>query len=155
MLSVYDLYDLHAVFVNFRQFPDYKLNEAVLLNVIDVINDRQNTIQLNQFRSSLSNIPSLSEEELYEFVFHNNVYTYIPTILKDDYALKVLIESCICLLSAVKEKNRDKIIDLSDCLHNLPIYIAENNYTIPKKFWRREVRYYRKRWDNKFLIHLI
>jgi hypothetical protein len=151
MLSIYDLYDLHAIFVNIRHFPDYELNETVLLNVIDVLNDQQNTMQFNQFRLSLGNIPSLKDEELYKFVFHKNVYTYYPTVLKDDYIHKVLIESCNSLLNAVKEKIRDKIVDLADCLHNLPIYIVENNLSIPKKYWR-EVKYYRKKWDKKFLL---
>ncbi len=152
MLSVYDLYDLHAVFVNIRQFPDDELNEAVLLNVIEVLTESRNTHQLNKFRLSLSNIPSLKEKELYKFVFYNNVYTFFPKTLNDAYVYKILIEACNCLLKAVMEKYREKVVDLADCLHNLPIYIAENNLSIPKKFWRREVKYYRKKWDKEFLF---
>jgi hypothetical protein len=151
MLSVYDLYDLHAILVNIRHYPDYEMNEEILLNVINVLSERQNIIKINQFRLSLANIPSLKEEELYKFVFHNNVYTYFPTILKDDYIHRVLIESCCCLLNAIKEKNMDKILNLSNCLHNLPIYIVENNLSIPKHFWKREVKYYRTKWDSNFL----
>ena len=54
--------------------------------------------------------------------------------------------------NVVAEGSLERIIDLADCLHNLPIYISENKSIIPKMFWKNEVALYRKKWDEDFLV---
>ena len=150
MLWIYDLYDLHRIFANIRFSPDYKLNGDVLSKVINVLENRHNDHDLNQFRRALQKINSL-DKKLYGFSFVENEYTYFPSGLKSENTYIILIKSCEYLLKAIKEGNKDKIIDLADCLHNLPTMIAEHHLTIPDFFWKREVRHYREKWDKGFL----
>ena len=151
MLNVYDLYDLHAIFVNIRFLPNYELNEKILSSVIEVLKNRCNN-DFNQFRMAINKINSLNKE-LYRFAFVENTYTYFPYALKNERVYNLLIEACECLSNAVRESNTQKVYDLADCLHNLPIFIIDNNFSVPKKYWRNEVSYYREKWDNNFLSH--
>ena len=149
MLISYDLYDLSAIFLNVREFPDYELNSEVLSRCISVLSDRSNPQELNQFRTALCLIPLLDTEK-FNFVFTKNVYVYFPTLLKTESIYGLLIEACKCLLKAIQENNKEKVVDLADCLHNLPIMIANNNSVVPKSFWTF-IKYYREKWDKDFL----
>lgn len=120
--------------------------------MIDVLNISQNQYEINQFRITLRKRTALDEEELYKFVFCSNEYTYFPVSLQDEHVHDILLNSCHYLLKAVEENNIEKIKALANCLHNLPIYIVENKHSIPKDFWKREVNYYRKKWDSTFLM---
>ncbi len=153
MLHVYDLYDLSKIFVYIREYPEYKLNGEIVSAVINVLENRQNNHEFNQFRIELQKIPSL-DREMYKFAFVENKYTYLPSSLKNEYIYLVLIECCNCLLEAVQENKEEKIWALADCLHNLPIFIVENKFTIPKDYWKHEVTYYRKNWDKNFLVKI-
>lgn len=153
MLSFYELYDLHAIFVGIRFSPMNAINEDILLSVIDVLKNRHNSDELNQFRVALQAISSRDTEVLYNFSLVENKYCYFPLpFLKDEKIYLLLIKACEKLLEAVNEKNQEKIYDLADCLHELPIFLSENRYTIPKKYWKNEIKYYRKKWDKTFLI---
>lgn len=150
MLNIYDLYDLSAIFKTIRAFPEYELNEQVILKIIFVLENGQESSDTNQFRTALRSIHSLDKDKFY-FVDVENVYVYFPAFLKDEFVYKVLIEACKVLLEEVKQKEKNKIEDLADCLHNLPILIVNNAFTIPKSFWEHEVKHYRDRWDKNFL----
>ena len=150
MLSIYDLYDLSAIFKNIRAFPEYESNNEVLLKTINVLESRLENHDMNQFRGALRSINSLDKEK-YHFAYVDNVYVYFPAFLKEKHIYILLIECCECLLKAIEEKNTEKIADLADCLHNLPTLIADNSFSIPKNFWKNEMKYYRKKWDKNFL----
>ncbi len=153
MLNFYELYDLHSIFVGIRSSPNNAINNEVLLSVINVFKNRHNNHEPNQFRLALQPISALDIEDLYNFSLVENKYVYFPLpFLKNEKIYLVLIKACEQLLETVNEKNTEKIYDLADCLHNLPIFITENKYTIPKKYWKNEVKYYRKKWDKTFLI---
>lgn len=138
MLSVYDLYDLGAVFKNIRAFPDYSMNALVMLKSIAVLNDRENN-NFNQFRTAISSIPSI-DSEMYYFVFVKNVYVYFPTLVKNESVYQILLRSCELLYDAIMENNRQKVMDLADCIHNLPVIIVEANFKIPKSFYCKNRR---------------
>ena len=150
MLSIYDLYDLHSIFTCIRFRPDYELNGLIMSKASEVLNNRYSNSECNQFRIAIRSIDNL-DYELYRFSSTDNVYTYFPSLLKDEKIYILLVESCECLSEAINDGNKEKIIDLADCLHNLPIIIVENNHSIPKHYWENEVKYYRKKWDNDFL----
>ncbi|HHU56537.1 MAG TPA: hypothetical protein GXZ48_07620 [Acholeplasmataceae bacterium] len=151
MLNIYDLYDIHAILINIRQNPEYELNKEVITKTINVLKNWQNNQKMNQIRTALQSISSL-DIEAYNFVYVNNMYTYFPSYLKNENIYIMLIEALECLLIAIEEKNIEKIIDLADCLHNLPIYLVENHFFVPKEYWNCEVKYYRKKWDKNFLV---
>ncbi len=153
MLCLYDLYDLHSIFIGVRTSPHNEINIEIMSRVIGVLKNRFNDDGINQFRIALRPINSLDREGLYRFTLIDNVYCYFPLpFLKDEKIYLLLIKACEHLLKAICEKNEEKIYDLADCLHNLPIIIAENKYSIPKKYWKNEVQYYRSKWEKDFLI---
>ncbi|MBQ7821944.1 MAG: hypothetical protein IJ391_06665 [Clostridia bacterium] len=150
MLSVYDLYDLSAVYKLIRYFPQYELNIIILEKVLEVLRCKDNTISHNQFRTVLSEIPFLDRER-FEFVYTNNVYTYFPSLLKDELAYKVLIEATEKLKESIVSNNTQFTIELADCLHDLPPDIVENQMKIPKQYWKREFAAIRRKWDKTFV----
>ena len=85
-------------------------------------------------------------------MFIENYYTYYPSFLKNEYIYSILSAALKELLIALNEGNLEKIADLADCLHDLPIIIVENNYSIPKKFWKVFIKSYRNKWNKIFLI---
>ena len=152
MFDIYDLYDLYAVFLNIRYLPEYELNSEILSKTIEVIkNESENSISnKNSIRKALCVIDGI-DKDLYKFCFVNNVYTYTPFLIKDVRLYLLLCKACNNLLDAVFNKDYEKVYDLSDCLHNLPILITENFNKVPKSFWKNEIGSYRKKWDKYFL----
>jgi hypothetical protein len=154
MVTAYDLYDLHIIFAMIRFAPEYGLNNEIMIKVINVLERKHDSIAGgNQFRKILRSIPELNKET-FKFAFVDNLYVYYPLpsmTLRNEYIYEVLTESCKSLLAAIEEKNIDKTRALAECLHNLPTDIVENKHTIPKTFWKREVKYYRDMWDRDFL----
>lgn len=156
MLSVYDLYDLHAILVRIRFSPEDAVNYDIMLKVIDVLTDNHNNFDncdSNQFRFAIQSIKRLEKNDLYDFAYVENKYSYFPLPpLKDERIYAVLIRSCKELLFAIEKNEKEQVLDLSDCLHNLPVFIVENKFTIPKHFWKKEIKHYRKKWNNRFLV---
>lgn len=152
MFTVYDLFDLHFIIVMVRSSPEDKENPEILSKVRDVISDYKKSQHHNVFRKALQTIPSLKGKAGYDFVFTENTYTYYPNgFLKDEEIYRLLYKALSELKNVTEEGNREKIYDLADCLHNLPVMIAENRYSVPKSFLKNEVSYYCKKWDSSFL----
>ncbi len=153
MLQCYDLYDLHAVFVNIRSCPDYPLNESVLNKILSVLNDQENNHDINQIRKAIQPLLLLDDKGIYQFANTENKYSYFPhPTIKDNNIYDFLIIVCQALLQAVKKSTNEQITDMADCFHNLPIQITENKNMIPLRFWKNEVKCYRKKWDKQFLM---
>ncbi len=151
MIILYDLYDMYAVFANIRSHPENPINEKAVSLILDFINGRAAGGEINGLRTAIAEFIAMDSEGVYAFVETQNVYTYIGSILKDEYIYAVLSAACEELLKVIKTQNTAQIADLADCLHNLPIMLAENNYKIPRRFWKNEVTLYRKTWNKDFL----
>ena len=152
MLSVYDLYDMSAIYKIIRAYPTYELNSSVLEKLLLVLKNNDSRYEYNQIRTSLSMISNLDTEKFF-FVPTLNVYSYFPGFLKNESVYRVLIEATNKLLDCVKNDQVQISVDLADCLHNLPIDIADNRFSIPPKFWKAEVLTFRKKWDTSFLCN--
>ena len=152
MIGVYDLYDMHLLLVAIRQYPSEPINERIIFNMINVLQNKAMDCDTNQFRKAIRSIESLEQKNIYDFVFVDNVYSYFSlTFLKNEYIYTLLTVALNELLEAVKMKNYERVVDLSDCLHNLPIVLVENEYSLPLKFWKTYLNYYRKKWNSNFL----
>jgi len=152
MLSVYDLYDLHAIFVRIRFSPENSINYDIMLKVVDVLTKERGNSNENQFRVALQSVNGLEKNELYDFIYIENKYSYYPMPpLKNEKTYVVLIACCEELIRVIAQKDIEQITELADCIHNLPIFIVENNFIIPKKFWKNEIQCYRKKWNKSFL----
>lgn len=152
MIGFFDLHDLHAVFVSIRAYPDHPANEGIVDGIIAVLQD-PSSCGMNQIRRAIRSVSGYQREDgRFGFAATDNEYSYVPLpFLKDEAIYRVLLSCCVELKRVVCEGDRERIGDLADCLHNLPIFLTENNYRIPKSFWKNEVKEYRKKWDPQFL----
>ncbi len=142
---------MYAVFVNIRSYPANPINEKAVACIMEFINGRADGGEANGLRAAISEFISMDSAGVYAFAKTQNVYTYVGSILKDEHICAVLSAACEELLKVIKAQNTAQIADLADCLHNLPIMLAENNYKIPRHFWKNEVKLYRKTWNKDFL----
>lgn len=104
----------------------------------------------NQVRKALADVQGLDQERWY-YIFHNNVYVN-HRFLKSKYAYELLIKLCEESINFLKTKDFERAYDLIDCYHCLPDIIADNNFCIPKSYWKTYIRSYRDKWDKTFLV---
>lgn len=148
MINKNDLYDITSALVIIRNNIREKSNSEILSQMIKVLESKNNTAD-NQIRKAISSIDGLDHER-WLFVYHNNIYVNHQMLNKVDiYAL--LIKLFQSLIIELDKEAFDKAYDLVDSFHCLPEIIADNNFTIPKSFWKTFIKYYRKKWDNDFL----
>ena len=150
MLNIFDLYDLHAIFVNIRNNPANPLNEVIVSKLLQILTLDNKNSDTNQIRVALREL-NISDQQEYSFALCENVYTYIPCLIKDENIYKLLRLTCDELLKVTRNGNLEQIEDLADALHNLPLLLAENNLSLPKRFLDYEVKYYQKKWNKLFL----
>ena len=150
MLVFYDLYDLYAVFVNVRFDPGNPRNAGIVEAVLDVLSDRNQKGEPNAFRVALRAVGDLGEA--YRFVLVDNVYTFVPGVFKNLVYYDLLSVACQELSNVIKGGNVERVADLADALHNLPIMLTDPGLKkIPKRFWRCDLKPYREKWDKTFL----
>ncbi len=147
MLSVFDLYDLHAVLINIRNSPKSSDNEAVVCQILHALNE-VHVNESNQIRSSLSKLNLQSKSE-YSFVYAKNVYPYIPFCLKDSISYQLLLDSFQHLLNVIQSAGYEQVEALADALHNLPLWLI--NYPKHSRFWSLNIVPYQKKWEKSFL----
>ena len=127
-------------------------NKKIVIAIISVLKGSQKHFEANQFRKVLRTIDPLEKNRGLDFVYVDNKYCYYPApFLKNEGIYAVLIEACEQLLIRINENDVQGVYDLSDCLHDLPIFISENGNLIPRKFWNVEVKNYRTAHDSSFL----
>ncbi len=148
MITKNDLYDMTAVLINIRNDIYEELNVKILVQMIKVLKNKINTDD-NQIRKAIASIEEI-ENECWFFVNINNVYVNHQLMKKD--SIYVLLEKLFNeLICELEHKNFDKAYDLVDSFHCLPNIIADNNFTIPKTFWKTYIKCYRDKWDKEFL----
>ena len=116
-----------------------------MINILET----QNNTEDNQIRKGLATIKGIDRERWF-FVYHNNVYVNCQILKKSDI-YNLLLKLLRYLIHVLEKEEFDKAYDLVDCFHCLPEIIADNNFSIPKTFWKTFVKYYRDKWDNDFL----
>ncbi len=148
MINKNDLYDITFALIIIRNNIREKVNPQILSQMIKVLEAEKST-EDNQIRKAISSIEGLDYENWF-FTYHTNVYVNHQMLNKAEiYVLLIkLFRSLICELN---QEEFDKAYDLVDSFHCLPEIIADNNFTIPKSFWKTFVKYYRNKWDSDFL----
>ena len=146
-ISQNDLLDLRLVFLNMRAEPSFAGNKAILQTILNEL--KQPIIGENKFRAALSEL-DIPQSEKWQFIGQSNVNPY-TVIIKDSSIYDTLERAIMYLMKYLDDEGTDMFAAAADALHNLPVMICENNYTIPKKFFRNEVREFRKSWDKNFL----
>lgn len=158
MITQNDLYDITFSLMIIRYRISEENNIRALFQIIKVLespitkkdhNAEDEWIEDNQIRKAISTIEGL-DSEFWSFAFHNNVYTN-QQVLKNPHIYDLLISVLRELLHQLQNGDFKKAFDLADNVHCLPELIADNNFKVPKKFWKIFVKNYRKKWDKKFL----
>ena len=148
MIDRYDLYDMSFALILIRSDIRSRSNIPVLARMIGVLEAKEAT-EDNQIRRALSSIAGLDRER-WLFVYHNNVYVNCR-ILKRKSVYDLLIKSFRELERVLRDGEYDRADALADALHCLPEMIADNDFRIPKTFWKVHIKSYRDKWDGDFL----
>lgn len=148
MINRNDLYDITFALIIIRNNIREKLNSQILSQMVKVL-EEENSTEDNQIRKAISSIEGLDYEHWF-FVYHSNVYVH-HQILYETYIYDLLVKIFDSLICELSNEEFDKAYDLADSFHCLPEIIADNNFKIPKSFWKTFVKYYRDKWDKDFL----
>lgn len=126
LLLNYDLYDLYAVLTALRAAPQKEYNVQIIQTVLRLLTEPQadNTIEDNLVRRRLRAICNL-DQELFRWVYTDNVYTYGVKIVKDEFCYSFFINGFRMLLECAVHRDDQRLELLADALHNVPIYFAE------------------------------
>ncbi len=155
LLTNYDFYDIYWSIVLMRSDGlgyDYAVSKAIK----DVIDTKQkdNVVEMNIIRNILSDVRELKELKKWQWIYTKNVYTYGVKVIKNDFAYQIPSAMLDELLSCLKEPNEERINDLKDSLHNIPIILAEESKHGKKRI-ACEISLYRSKWNKHFLKSLI
>lgn len=126
LLSNYDFYDIYSILVSIRFQPQGKDNIQIIQAVIDVLDAPQdkNIIEDNLIRKKARAIKEL-DNELFRFVFVDNIYTYGQKIIKDSFSYLFLSNGLKKILDCLTAKDYLQAQALADALHNVPILFAD------------------------------
>lgn len=149
MIYKHDLYDMAKAFTHIRYDIKEKSNQEILYSIISVLNKGYENSEDNQIRRALQMLKGLDSERWY-YVYHDNVYTH-HYLLKEEKIYRLFVKLCEETLIFLEQKNYERAYDLIDAYHCLPEIIADNNLSIPKKYWKTFIKSYRKKWDIDFL----
>lgn len=150
MISQNDLSDITYALVAMRNDIQYRFNSEILSKIIQVLRSSEKEYDDNQVRKALANVQGLDQKRWY-YIYHNNVYVN-RRFLKNKYAYEILIKLCEESIHALKTRNFEKAYDLIDSYHCLPDIMANNNFLIPKSYWKTYIKPYRDKWDKTFLV---
>lgn len=134
------------VLVLIRNNIRHELNAAILCKIISALEAKE-IFEDNQIRKAIATIEDLDREQWY-CMYHNNVYVK-HEYLKNESAYSLLIQLCDELKRLILNRDFDKAYDLADAFHCLPDIIADNDFEIPKSFFKTYINPYMKKWDIK------
>ncbi len=151
----FDFYDIHAVLVAFRANPRSVQNTMITKAVISLIEAPQSDaiIDGNVIRGVLAELEDIDQDS-YRLVYTRNVYTHGHRIIKEALAYQIMAVSFSELLKCLNNENFDKFQDLADALHNVPVILADKTKNT-KLLIKKEISWYRKKWDKSFLKEFV
>lgn len=150
MISQNDLYDITAALSLIRSDIENQTNGLIISAIEQVLKFNKQEFDDNQIRKAISSVKHLDKER-WNYVYHNNVYVS-HKFLKSEFVYLLLIKLCSKLQLLLEGKKIERAYDLVDCIHCLPEILADNNFLIPKSYWKSYVKLYRKKWDKEFLL---
>lgn len=149
MIYKHDLYDIAKAFINIRHNVKEKSNIEVLEAIISVLNKGYNDSEDNQIRRALRELKNL-DIELWYYVYHDNIYTH-HYLFNNENIYKLFKTLCRETILLLENGDFERAYDLIDAYHSLPEIVANNNFIIPKSYWRTYIKSYRIKWDKDFL----
>lgn len=111
--------------------PESAYNKAMIIAVYNILAAPQNDnfVVPNLIRKALRSAGEINTEQ-YKWVLVDNVYTYGLEIIKSELSYSFLTNSFQKLLEYSESTDLERLQDLADALHNVPILIADgcNNF---------------------------
>ena len=154
LLINYDFHDIHNILIALREYPKKTFNTQIIESVIQVLSDPQidNTIEDNIIRKKLRTIQTI-DKEWFRWTYVDNIYTYGEMIIHDEFCYYFLEKAFMKLLECSKNEDYQKLEELSNALHNIPIVFAENFKSF-KKVAKIEFHRYNKIYKSDLLKEL-
>lgn len=152
LLDKYDLYDIHFLLVGVRFAPAAACNAEVIRTVMNILSSPQesNTIEANIVRVALRGINGLDRES---WIYADNIYTYGQRIIKDEFCYSFLARGFQLMLDCANGEDYEKLRDLADALHNIPILFADGCRNF-KKATKLEFDHYNKKYKENLFKYL-
>ena len=137
-LTNYDLYDIYAVFVLIRAYPEDEGNAKAVAAVKEVVDAPQGQFErTNAIRACLGNIPELDREKWF-FIDTQNVYTYIPTVIRDETIYAILSSCPEEMLEVLKDRNKERIYDLAEGKKNMLHAVKQKISCVYRPKWHKD-----------------
>ena len=154
LLHNFDFYDIHSVLTMLRAKPEKEYNIEIIKAVLEVLSTPQigNTIDNNIIRKKLRTIETI-DKEYFRWVYVDNIYTYGWKIIKDEFCYEFLAKGFQMLLECAVSDEFQRLSDLSDALHNIPIFFADGCKNF-KKTVKIQFSYYNKTYSTDLLKEL-
>lgn len=148
-LTNYDFYDLHALLVFFRSFPEraasYKEPMQVMIDYLESPDD-SDYIESNYVRKRL--MPCIQPEDCaLEWAKTENVYVAEIYLIKQEFRYKIL--AAILREVILSADDEEKINLLCDAAHNIPLLLAQEKH--PRQAIRQMIKSYQKQYNPGFL----
>ena len=151
IVTVYELYDIYAVIVYIRAYPNDTKNTEIAKAVKSLLDEPKGDYgSLNEVRRAVASIDGVDREH-YAWAFTENVYMYMPPIIKDELPYRVLSEGFAEIVSAIESGDGERIYRAADAMHNVPIIFTQYNIKEAKKQIKREISFYRREYNEEFL----
>ena len=151
IMTVYELYDIYAVILYLRAYTGDAKN-AEIAKAVKVLLDEPHGDggSLNEVRRAVSAVDGIDREH-YAWAFTENVYTYMPPIVKEELVFRVLSAGFAEMISAIESGDGERIYRAADAMHNVPIIFSKYDIKEAKKQIKREISFYRKEYNGEFL----
>ena len=109
-----------------RAKPEKEYNIEIVKAVLEVLSTPQidNTIDDNSIRKKLRIIETIDKED-FRWVYVDNIYTYGRKIIKDEKCCLFLAKGFQMMLEYVASDDFQRLADMADALHNIPIFFAD------------------------------
>jgi hypothetical protein len=150
-MTVYELYDIYAVIVYIRAYPNDAKNAEIAKAVKSLLDEPKGDYgSLNSVRRAVSAVEGIDREH-YAWAFTENIYTYMPPIIKDEFTYRVLLAGLGEIIYAIESGDSERIYRAADAMHNVPIIFSKYDIKEAKKQIKREISFYRKEYNGEFL----
>lgn len=155
LLDRYDFHDLYAVLVAIRSNTHAEYNALIIKSIIEILEKQRetNVAESNVIRNALNSIGTIDKERFY-WVYINNVYTYGHKVEKNEFYYGILLNAFRKLLQSLEQKDFDRVYDLADAFHNIPVFVADEGKNF-KKFIKIQFYSYNKKYKTNLLKELI
>lgn len=158
----YGFYDIYALLVFFRNFPDKFSYVSALESLICFLDTADTGIGFDNNNIRFLLQPFMDKNDV-PWVFVENYYTANIYIMKNSSHYAILSAVLKELVSALKEHNVQKVYLAADAVHNIPLLLTDppktsgyihstvNRYKL-KKAIRKMIKQYQDTYNSDFLL---